>query len=126
MNLDAAARAYVLMRLLVGATFASVPSLAQRLWLGTTITTDGDHISAVPLRTMGARDVALSAGALAAGRARSDPSAWLLAAALAEAADALAVLAVARQLPRAHRMVAAAGPAVLAVVGFALARRATR
>ncbi len=112
------------MRFLVGATFASLPSLAQRLWLGTTITT-GEPTS-VPLRAMGARDMALSAGALAAGRAGSNPGAWLLTAALSEAADALAVVAVARQLPMAQRTVAAAGPAMLAVVGLALARRATR
>ncbi len=57
------------------------------------------------------------------GPARVDARGWLLAAALSEATDALAVLAVARQLPTAQRTEAAACPAALAVIGFALARR---
>ncbi len=119
MDLRTARRSFVTLRLLVGATFAGAPGLAHRRWLGTT---PGDGATSVPLRAMGVRDVALSLGALAADRAGEHPAAWLRAAAAAEAADALAVLAVRRDIPPRARTVAAVGPAVLAVVALALAR----
>ncbi len=71
---------------------------------------------------MGMRDVALSLGALAADRAGENPVMRLRAAAAAEAADALAVLAVRRDIPSPTRAVAVAGPTVLAIVALALAR----
>ena len=108
------------MRLVIGATFALVPQLAQRGWLGVG---SGAVTGSVPLRAMGARDVALSVGTLAADRARSDVRPWLLAAAWSEAADALAVVAVARHLPPVQRVVASAGPASLAGLAVTLARR---
>jgi hypothetical protein len=118
-NLRTARRSFVTLRLLVGATFAGAPELAHRRWLGST---PRDTAASVPLRAMGVRDVALSVGALAADRVGGNPAAWLRAAAAAEAADALAVLAVRRDIPARARTVAAVGPAVLAVVALALAR----
>ncbi len=71
---------------------------------------------------MGVRDVVLGLGALAAERAGENPATWLRAAAAAEAADALAVFVVRRDIPPSSRAVAVAGPAVLAIVALALTR----
>lgn len=120
MELSTARRAFVATRLVIGATFALVPELARRGWLGAG---PGAVTGSVALRAMGARDVALSVGALVGERARTDVRPWLFAAAWSEAADALAVLAVARQLPREQRVVASVGPALLATLAVTLARR---
>ena len=112
--------AFIAFRLLTGVTFLAAPGSAQRQWLGSA---DGPGTGSVAARGMGARDVALSVGALGAQRSGGDERSWLLAAACAEAADALAVLAVARHVPTPQRFVAAAGPAALAAVALALARR---
>ena len=119
-ELSTARRAFVATRLVIGATFALVPELARRGWLGAG---PGAVTGSVALRAMGARDVALSVGALVGERARTDVRPWLFAAAWSEAADALAVLAVARQLPREQRVVASVGPALLATLAVTLARR---
>ena len=91
-ELSTARTAFVATRLVIGATFALVPQLAQRGWLGAG---PGAVTGSVALRAMGARDVALSVGALVGEHAWTDVRAWLFAAAWSEAADALAVLAVA-------------------------------
>ena len=114
---DGAARAFLLARLAVGVVFAAAPGTAGRGWLGVP---PGSTTDEVPLRVMGARDVALSLGGLAA----DDQRPWLRAAAVAETADALAVLLVARRLPARQRVVAVAGPALLAAVAGALGGRA--
>jgi hypothetical protein len=107
------------LRLLVGATFAAAPESAHRYWLGIA---PRHAATTVPLRAMGMRDVALSLGALAADRAGEDPATWLRSAAAAEAADALAVFTVRRDIPPSARAVAVVGPGVLAMVALALSR----
>ena len=115
MTRDAAVRAFLLARLGTGAVYAAAPGPAVRGWLAAPPGT----VDEVPLRAMGARDVALSLGGLAA----SDPRPWLRAAAVAEAADALAVLLVARRLPRRQAVVAVVGPALLAALAYVLVGR---
>ncbi len=66
--------------------------------------------------------MALGLGALTADRAGESPVVWLRAAAAAEAADALAVFAVRRDIPLSARAVAVVGPTVLAIVALALTR----
>lgn len=108
MDVAAERNALVSLRLLVGVTFAVAPGFAQRQWLGA----EGlPATHSVAARAMGARDVALSLGALAAHRAGGDVRPWLLAAACAEAADAVAVLAVAQHLPATVRRGRGTGPA---------------
>lgn len=108
--------ALLLFRLVAGATFAVAPQLAQRRWLGSTSPGGKDVVS---LRAMGARDVALSLGALAALRRGDDVRPWLWAAGFSEAADSLAVLTMARPLPASQRVIAAGGPALLAAAAVA-------
>ena len=118
---DAVTRGFLLARLAAGAVFTAAPGPAARSWLGTSPPTVTGE---VPLRAVGARDVALSLGGLAAGRDGGDDRPWLSAAAVAELADPLAVLAVARRLPDRRWVVAVVGPALLAAVAGALGRRA--
>jgi hypothetical protein len=103
--------AFLLFRLVTGASFAVAPQIARRGWLGATSPSGTDVVS---LRAMGARDVAVSLGALVALRRGGDARPWLLAAAFAEAADSLAVLAITPPLPARKRAIAAGGPALLA------------
>ena len=109
--------AFLVMRLVIGAAFALAPQLAQRRWLGSR---SDSGTGSVSLRAMGARDVALSVGALAATRRGGDARPWLLAAGFSEAADSLAVLAVATQLSPRQRVIAAGGPALLAVAAVTI------
>ncbi len=119
MTRSTARRCFLALRLAAGIVFAVAPSFAHRQWLGA----DPDGAATtVPLRAMGARDIALSAAALLAERRGRDTSSWLHAAAAAEAADALAVLAVRRTLPMPAPATAAVGPAILAVIAAGLAR----
>jgi hypothetical protein len=119
MTRSTARRYFLALRLAVGIVFAVAPSFAHRQWLGA----DPDGAAAtVPLRAMGARDIALSAGALVSERRGQNASSWFHAAAAAEGGDALAVLAVHRTLPHPAPVTAAIGPAVIAVVAAALAR----
>ncbi len=121
MSPDRAGVAFLGMRLLVGATFALFPRFALRHWLGEEEPT-ADTL--VTLRAMGARDVALGAGGIAAARSGSGARPWLLAAAWSEGADALAVATVRHDAAPHQRSLASNGPAALAVIGFLLARRA--
>jgi hypothetical protein len=105
--------------LAVGITFTVAPAFAHRQWLGA----DPDGaVTTVPLRAMGARDIALSVGALISECRGHNASSWFHAAAAAEGADALAVLAVRRALPSPAPATAAVGPAILAAIAAGLAR----
>src|ERR1035441_5200480 len=83
-------------------------------------------------RALGARDLALGLGALAAlQRPAADPgsaSAWVAAGALSDALDVAASLSAWRELPRVGRwlVVASAGGAALAGAAGAVAVRANR
>jgi hypothetical protein len=119
MTRSTARRCFLALRLAAGIVFAVAPSFAPRLWRGA----DPDGAATtVPLRAMGARDIALSAGALLSERRGRNASPWLHAAAVAEGADALAVLAVRRALSTPAPASAVVGPAVLAAIATGLAR----
>jgi hypothetical protein len=113
-------------RVAIGLTALAWPSVPARPWTGSG---DGDLTARVFGRALGARDLALGLGALAAlhdqaaspGPARS----WVAAGALSDALDVAASLAAWRELPRVTRwlVAASAGGAALAGAAGALAMR---
>jgi len=113
-------------RVALGLTALAWPSVPARPWVGAA----ADNLAArVFGRALGARDVAMGLGALAALRrqaAEPGPAcAWVIAGALSDALDVVATLSSWRELPRTGRwlVAASAGGAALAGVGGALALR---
>ncbi|MBV9204727.1 MAG: hypothetical protein JO037_04840, partial [Actinobacteria bacterium] len=106
----------------LGLTALAVPSVPARPWVGAA----ADGLAArVFGRALGARDLALGLGALAALQQPAAGSArgWVAAGALSDALDVAASLSSWRELPRAGRwlVVASAGGAALAGLIGALA-----
>ena len=89
-----AARLLAIGRMLVGALLVSAPSVASRAMGG------GRPPASASLfvRAMGARDLALGAGAVAALADGRDAARWVRMGAAADAADAAAVLLAGREL----------------------------
>jgi hypothetical protein len=110
-------------RVALGVTALAWPSVPARPWVGAT----ADDVAAQVFgRALGARDLALGLGALAALRdpgAQAGPArAWVAAGALSDALDVVATLSSWRELPRVTRwlVVASAGGAALAGAAGAL------
>jgi hypothetical protein len=100
-------------RALLGLALLAAPRRAAQGWLGA----EAQRPAVVELlRGIGARDLVLGAGVLATLRDGADPVPWMAAAALADAADAAAALAVGDGIPPGGRWatVAIAGGAALA------------
>ena len=116
------ARAVAAGRVALGLTALAWPSVPARPWVGAT---SGDLTARVFGRALGARDLALGLGALAAlqGSDRGSGATWVAAGALSDALDVVASLAAWRDLPRLSRwlVVASAGGAALAGAAGALA-----
>ncbi len=116
-------------RVALGIVALSRPSVPARPWVG-----DGaDDVAAQVFgRALGARDLALGLGALAALRntpgGPGPASAWVAAGALSDALDVAASLAAWRELPRAGRwlVVVSAGGAALTGAAAALALETPR
>ena len=129
------ARAVAAGRVALGLTALVWPSVPARPWVGGAADELGARVFG---RALGARDLALGLGALAALQgpaARQGPatgadsaSAWVAAGALSDALDVVASLASWRELPRIGRwlVVGSAGGAALAGAAGALAVRASR
>jgi hypothetical protein len=116
-------------RVALGVTALAWPSVPARPWVGAA----ADDVAArVFGRALGARDLALGLGALAAlqGPAAEPGSAraWVAAGALSDALDVVATLSSWRELPRVTRwlVAASAGGAALAGAAGALAGTAAR
>jgi hypothetical protein len=113
-------------RVAIGLTALAWPSVPGRPWVGTTA---DDLATRVFARALGARDLALGLGALAAlqrpGTEPGSASAWVAAGALSDSLDVAASLASWRELPRVGRwlVVLSAGGAALAGAAGALAVR---
>jgi hypothetical protein len=111
-------------RVALGLTALAWPSVPARPWTGAA---DDDLTARVFGRALGARDLALGLGALAALRDQAaNPGAarsWVAAGALSDALDVAASLAAWRELPRVTRwlVAASAGGAALAGVAGAVA-----
>ena len=116
-------------RVALGLTALAWPSVPARPWVGGAA---DDLAARVFGRALGARDLALGLGALAAlQRPAAEPgsaSAWVAAGALSDALDVVASLASWRELPRVGRwlVVASAGGAALVGAAGALAVRPDR
>lgn len=113
-------------RIVLGTTFLLAPGPALRLWPGRGGSTDVDQALAHLLaRSTGGRDVALGLGALLAAKHDGPLRGWVEAGALADAADAVAIVAGFRHLPRGRAVAmlfaavgtAAAGRALVASLG---------
>jgi hypothetical protein len=112
-------------RVALGLAALAWPSVPARPWVGESA---DDLAARVFGRALGARDLALGLGALAALRgedAGPGPRAWVAAGALSDALDVAASLAAWRELPRVSRwlVAASAGGAALAGAAGALALR---
>ncbi len=121
MNSRAAITALAAGRLAIGAGLVAKPqSQLGTGWIGE----DAKRpTAAVPLRAVGARDMALALGTLAAQRTGGPVKPWLLCAMLADATDLVATFAAGRAVPKASKALIAllAGGAI--VQQLALARR---
>ena len=116
------ARAVAAGRVALGLTALAWPSVPARPWVGAT----SENLAArVFGRALGARDLALGLGALAAlqDNDRGSGAMWVAAGALSDALDVAASIASWRDLPRLTRwlVVASAGGAALAGAAGALA-----
>ncbi len=109
-------------RVALGLTALAWPSVPARPWVGAA----ADDVAArVFGRALGARDVALGLGALAAlQRSAAEPgpaSAWVAAGALSDALDVAASLASWHELPRFTRWLVAGSAGGAALTGAAAA-----
>ena len=104
----------------LGVAALAWPSIPARPWVGAAA---DDLAARVFGRALGARDLALGLGALAALQrpaAESGPaSAWISAGALSDALDVVASLSAWRELPRGSRWLVAASASGAAVAGAA-------
>jgi len=120
------ARALAAGRAAIGLTALAWPSVLARPWVGAAADDVGTQVFA---RALGARDLALGLGALAAlqrpGAEPASASAWVAAGALSDSLDVAASVASWRELPRFGRwlVVLTAGGAALAGAAGALAVR---
>ncbi len=111
-------------RVAIGLIALAWPSVPARPWVGTAA---DDVASRVFGRALGARDVALGLGALAALTSPTAPAGparvWVAAGALSDAFDVVATVSSWRDLPRVTRwlVAASAGGAALAGAAGALA-----
>ena len=110
------ARRHAIGRIAIGGALAVAPSLAARGWIGPAAASAGTRVMTT---AMGARDVAIGLGELRALDARRPGAAapWIMAAALADAADLTATLRVRDELPK----LGVAGVTILATGAIALA-----
>ena len=109
-------------RVAIGVTALAWPSVPSRPWVGAA---SDDLAAQVFGRALGARDVALGLGALAAlRRTQAEPGsagAWVAAGALSDALDVVASLSSWRRLPRTGRWLVAGSAAAAALFGAAAA-----
>ena len=109
-------------RVAIGVTALAWPSVPSRPWVGATA---DDLTARVFGRALGARDLALGLGALAALLRPAEAGdldsagAWVAAGALSDALDVVASLASWRELPRVGRWLVVASAGGAAVVGAA-------
>jgi hypothetical protein len=107
-------------RVALGVAALAWPAVPARPWVGAAA---DDLAARVFGRALGARDIALGIGALAALRRPAEASgparAWVAAGALADGLDVVASLAAWRELPRAGRWLVAASAGGAALTGAA-------
>ena len=116
----AIARGLAAGRALLGAAYVVAPRRAGRAWIGSA----ADELAPTVLtRALGARDVALGAGAIAVLGGGGSARPWFAAQALADATDFTATLAAREALPDRSFALALALAGGSAVIAAALALR---
>lgn len=101
-------------RVALGLAALTFPSLPSRPWVGAAA---DDLAARVFARALGARDLALGLGALAAFQRQESPSTWVAAGALSDALDVAASVASWRELPPVTRWLVAGSAGGAAVIG---------
>lgn len=105
MDNEELARLLGVTRLAIGAAAVVAPSFVSKMWLGKGAV---DSSARVGMRGLGGREAAIGLGTLLALENKRPVRGWLEAGALADAADAFAVISQRKSLPPA-RVVLAAG-----------------
>lgn len=108
-------------RIAIGSVALAAPGFAMKIWLGV-------DAGSMPGRAMGlaigARDLALGAGTLAALRSNASATVWLYGGVLSDAADAVATVRAFSSNPRNPRMLVALAAAGAAAGGVWAGRQA--
>ena len=104
-------RGLAVTRVAIGAVLVAVPGPVVRAWLGGQADSPAARLLA---RSVGGRDIALGLGAIFALRHGASVDGWLEGGLVADASDALAMVAASRHLPAA-RVLAALAPTIGAV-----------
>jgi hypothetical protein len=100
MDIDSMARQLCISRIVFGVGLILMPRMYVRFWVGPAAS---QRTSRLLARALGARELALGGGGLAALRAGDDAAQpWVTANALTEAADVIVNLGVGPQIGRAH------------------------
>ena len=112
---------YGALRIAYAAALLAAPARTVRPWLGDVAQHDG---ATVAVRGLGARDLALSTGAVACAASGRSPRAWLAACAASDVADLAATLAAdGSRLPSRAKLGTVAAAGTFAAIGAALAAR---
>ena len=112
---------YGALRIAYAVALLAAPARTTRPWLGTAPEQAGAGIA---VRGLGARDLALSAGAVATAATGSSSRPWLAACAASDVADLAATLAAdGDQLPRRSKLGTVLAAGSFAALGAALAVR---
>ena len=90
MNLKHVITGYSALRIAYAVALLAAPGRTARSWLGAAPATPGGEVA---VRGLGARDLAISAGALAAATSGGQTRWWLTACAVSDGADLVATLA---------------------------------
>jgi hypothetical protein len=118
MNERSLGSAFAFVRLAIGGVVLLAPGVVSR-WIGPRA---GEPPVKTLTRSLGARDVALGAGLLAALDRGEAAGPWLRAGVVADATDLVATLVALRHLPRAGALAAAAAAGGGVLVGTRLLR----
>jgi hypothetical protein len=112
---------YSALRIAYAVALLVAPGRIARPWLGAAPATPGGEVA---VRGLGARDLAISAGALAAAASGGQPRWWLAACAASDGVDVAATLAADGDgLPRRAKPGTAVAAGVFGAIGAALAAR---
>jgi hypothetical protein len=103
----------------IGVAFLAAPRPLVELWVGK----PAGRAAALTARSVGGRDLALGLGVLRSLDNDGALAAWLMAGAVADASDALAIVADYRDLPAPRRLAFLASASAATIVAVRVARR---
>jgi hypothetical protein len=121
MNVNQLVTGYSALRIAYAVALLAAPGRTARPWLGAAPATPGGEVA---VRGLGARDLAISAGALAAATRGGQPRWWLAACAASDGVDVVATLAADGEgLPTRAKLGTAIAAGVFGAAAAALAAR---